>query len=198
MRVLVACEYSGRVREAFRALGHDAWSCDLIEAEDDHTHHLIADAVTLAYSGHWDLLVAHPPCTYLCRAGWRWNNAPDQYAPKPLHGAPRRQAVVAARDFFMLLLHAPIKRAAIENPRPAPGAGLPEATQYIQPWQFGHGEVKATGLWLRNLPALVPTDIVEGREAVVHRMSPGPLRWKERSRTYTGIASAMAAQWGNV
>jgi len=198
MQVLVACEYSGAVRRAFRARGHEAWSCDLLPAEDSSYYHHQGDIRDLLYSRIWDLLIAHPPCTYLCRAGWRWTKAPDQYAPNALHGAPRRAAVVEAREFFMALLNAPIPRIAVENPRPAPGAGLPEATQYIQPWQFGHGEVKATGLWLRSLPPLVPTNIVEGRKAVVHRMPPGPDRWKDRSRTYQGIADAMAEQWGSL
>jgi hypothetical protein len=143
----------------------------------------------------WDLMIAHPPCTYLSRAGWHWVNKPDS-SVHPLKGEPRRQAAIEAAKFFLTLWKAPIERIAIENPRPIVHANLPAHTQVIQPWQYGHPETKATCLWLKNLPPLVPTNIVEGREARIHRMPPGPNRSKERSRTYEGIARAMAEQWG--
>ncbi len=210
MRVLVACEYSGEVRRAFRALGHDAWSCDTLPAEDGSPHHYRCDVRWILPGGcvyrtmelegqqtDFDLMIAHPPCTYLSRAGWHWVNKPDS-AVHPLKGEPRRQAMKEAAAFFMELWNAPIPRIAIENPRPIVHANLPPYTQVIQPWEHGHGETKATCLWLKGLPKIVPTNIVEGREARVHKMPPGPDRWKERSRTYTGIAQAMAAQWGNV
>jgi site-specific DNA-cytosine methylase len=183
VRVLVACEYSGRVRNAFRALGHDAWSCDLLESEDNSPFHIVGDVVPLL-SG-WDLMIAHPPCTHLSVSGAR------HFAAKRADG---RQ--MYALDFVKLLMGAPIARVCIENPISIISTHIRKPDQIIQPWQFGHGETKATCLWLRNLPLLTPTDVVEGREAKVHRMPPGPNRWKERSRTYQGIADAMAAQWG--
>ena len=182
MRVLVACEYSGRVREAFRARGHHAWSCDLLPADDGSPWHRMWDAVHLANTGVWDLMIAHPPCTHLAVSGSRW-----------FKDKSKEQA--EALDFVRLLMAAPIERIAIENPISVISSKIRKPDQIIQPWQFGHGETKATCLWLKNLPKLEPTNIVEGREARVHRMSPGPNRWKERSRTYQGIADAMAAQW---
>lgn len=198
MRVLVACEFSGVVRRAFRALGHEAWSCDLLPAEDgEEAHHYQDDIKRVVWFGpkHWDLVIAHPPCTYLNRAGWHWVNKPDQHT-LPLKGEPRKQAAREAADFFMWFLNLPVGRVAVENPRPICHVNLPPSTQVIQPWQFGHGEVKETHLWLKGLPPLQPTKVVEGREAKVHKASPGPNRWKERSRTYEGIAKAMAEQWG--
>jgi hypothetical protein len=192
MRVLVACEFSGIVRDAFAALGHDAWSCDLIATERDGQH--IQADVSKVLGWGWDLMVAHPPCTYLTRAGWHWVNKPDR-ATLPLMGQPRRRAAAEAAEFFMMLLGAPIACIAVENPKPICHVNLPAPTQMIQPWQHGHGEIKATCLWLKGLPKLYPTDIVEGREARIHRASPGPNRWKERSRTLPGIAAAMASQW---
>ncbi|KPF66104.1 hypothetical protein IP84_16965 [beta proteobacterium AAP99] len=185
MRVLVACEYSGRVRQAFRALGFDTWSCDLLDAEDGSPNHIKADAIQVAYMEPWDLMIAHPPCTHLAVSGAR------HFAAKRADGRQR-----AAIDFFMQLASAPIERIALENPISVISTEWRKPDQIIQPWMFGHGETKATCLWLKNLPPLMPTDIVEGREPRVHRMSPGPDRWKERSRTYQGVADAMAAQWG--
>jgi hypothetical protein len=192
-KVLIACEFSGVVRRVFRERGHDAWSCDLLPAEDNG-HHFTLDVRELL-GMEWDLMIAHPPCTYLCRAGWNWVNKPD-CDTLPLKGEPRRRAAIEAAEFFRLLLDAPIEKICVENPRPIKHVGLPPATQTIQPWMFGHGETKATCLWLKNLPLLVPTNIVEGREARVHKMPPSKDRWKERSRTYEGIAKAMAEQWG--
>lgn len=191
MRILIACEYSGRVREAFRRRGHDAWSCDLLPAEDGSEFHFEGDCFAQIYGTwldgkSWDLLVAHPPCTHLSVSGAR------HFEAKRADG--RQQEAI---DFFMRLTRAPVPRIAIENPVCIMSSIWREPDQIIQPWQFGHGETKATCLWLKGLPPLKPTNIVEGREPRVHFMPPGPDRWKERSRTFEGIAEAMAAQWGN-
>ena len=185
MKVLVACEFSGVVRRAFRDRGHDAWSCDLLPAEDGDTHHFQGDVHHLLQEdgGWWDLLIAHPPCTHLAVSGARWFK--DKLAEQ-----------ADALRFVRFLLDAPVPMIALENPISVISSRIRKPNQIIQPWQFGHGETKATCLWLKNLPKLVPTNIVEGREARVHRMPPGPDRWKERSRTFEGIAAAMADQWG--
>ena len=182
MRVLIACEYSARVRDAFRSRGHDAWSCDLLECERDPRWHLQHPVEQVLTDG-WDLMVAHPPCTHLAVSGSRH-----------FHRKQREQA--EALDFVRLLMAAPIPRWCIENPVSVISSAISPPQQIIQPWQFGHGETKATCLWLKNLPKLEPTQVVDGRDARVHRMPPGPDRWKERSRTYQGIADAMAQQWG--
>lgn len=183
MRVLVACEYSGRVREAFKARGHDAWSCDLLPTEQAGQHYQCPVEDVLYQQ--WDLLIAHPPCTDLAVSGAR------HFAAKRADGRQQR-----ALDFVRLLLNSDIERIALENPVSVISSEIRKPDQIIQPWQFGHGETKATCLWLKNLPKLTPTNIVEGRDAVVHRMPPSPDRWKNRSRTYQGVADAMAAQWG--
>lgn len=183
MRVLVACEFSGVVRDAFRLAGHDAWSCDLLRSEGSDQHHIQGDVRGCLGYG-WDLMIAHPPCTDLAVSGARW-----------FVGKEREQ--VAALDFVRVLLHAPIPRIALENPVSIISNRIRKPDQVIQPWQFGHGEVKATCLWLKNLPKLVPTDCVQGRMARVHRLPPGPDRWRERSRTLVGIAAAMAVQWSD-
>jgi site-specific DNA-cytosine methylase len=185
MRVLVACEYSGRVRDAFIAAGHDAMSCDLLPSDQrdgDHYQGDVRDVIGLG----WDLMIAHPPCTHLSVSGAR------HFEEKRADG--RQQEAI---DFFMYLADLPIPRIAIENPVCIMSSVWREPDQIIQPWQFGHGETKATCLWLKGLPPLVPTKIVAGREQRIWKMPPGPDRWKERSRTYEGIASAMAQQWGN-
>lgn len=185
MRVLVACEFSGSVRDAFSSLGHDAWSCDLLPSETAGNHYC-CDVEQIAYmGGPWDLMIAHPPCTHLAVSGARW------FKDKKLE---QKQAL----RFVQMLMDAPIDQIAIENPISIISSRIRKPDQIIQPWQFGHGETKATCLWLKNLPKLVPTNIVDGREAKVHRMPPGPDRWKERSRTYKGIAQAMAEQWGGI
>ncbi len=184
MKVLVACEYSGRVREAFRKLGHDAWSCDLLPAEDDSPYHYQGDVMAIINDG-WDLMIAHPPCTHLAVSGARWFK-------------DKRQEQEDALDFVVGLLSANIPMIALENPISVISSRIRKPDQIIQPWQFGHGETKATCLWLKNLPKLEPTNVVEGRENRVHRMPPGPDRWKERSRTFQGIADAMAQQWGGI
>lgn len=180
-RVLVACEYSGRVRDAFIAAGHDALSCDLLPTDVPGPHYE-GDVLNVLYSG-WDLMIAHPPRTHLAVSGARW------FKEKQAEQA-------AALDFVRLLLDAPIPRIALENPVSIIPSRIRKPDQIVQPWQYGHGETKATCLWLKNLPKLTPTNIVEGREARVHRMPPGEDRWKERSRTFEGIAQAMADQWG--
>jgi hypothetical protein len=182
MKVLVACEYSARVRDAFRRHGHDAWSCDLLDCEADRRWHLQQPVEEVLGNG-WDLMVAHPPCTHLAVSGSR-------------HFYRKQREQAEALDFVRLLMAAPIDRWCIENPVSVISSIIRPADQVIQPWQFGHGETKATCLWLHNLPKLKPTKIVEGREARVHLMPPSPERWKERSRTYLGIAAAMAEQWG--
>lgn len=183
MKVLVACEFSGIVRDAFRAIGHDAMSCDLLPSETVGQHYQ-GDVRDVLGEG-WDLMIAHPPCTHLAVSGSRWfkDKAKEQ-----------REAL----DFVRTLMDAPIPRIAIENPISVISSRIRKPDQIIQPWQFGHGETKATCLWLKNLPKLQPTKIVSGREARVHRMPPGPDRWKERSRTLAGIAEAMASQWSTV
>ena len=192
MRVLIACEFSGVVREAFRARGHDAWSCDLLPAEDGSPHHYEGDIFPAIMHRPWDMMIAHPPCTYLANSGVRWLVKDGKFNPVRMHH------MQDAIWFWRQLRDAPIQRIAIENPIPHKHAKVKmgDYTQIIQPWQFGHGETKATCLWLKNLPKLVPTNIVEGRTPRVHHASPGPDRWKERSRTLTGIAEAMADQWG--
>ena len=183
MRVLVACEYSGRVRDAFRKRGHDAWSCDLLECEADPQWHHQGPVEELLHQG-WDLMVAHPPCTHLAVSGSRH-----------FHRKQREQR--DALNFVRLLMSAPIPRWCIENPVSVISSAIRPPDQIIQPWEHGHGETKATCFWLQNLPRLVPSNCVEGREPKVHLMSPGPDRWKERSRTYQGVADAMADQWGS-
>lgn len=196
-RVLVACEFSGTVRRAFAALGHDAWSCDFLPAEDRSNRHIQGDARDLLDDG-WDLLmVAHPPCTRLCNSGVRWLSTPP---PGRTHDEMWRELDQAAH-LFSAFWNAPIDRICIENPVMHRHAkerivNFQPFAQSIQPWQFGHGETKRTCLWLKNLPPLTPTAIVEGRAARVHRMPPGPDRWRERSRFFAGIAAAMADQWG--
>jgi len=197
LRVLVACEFSGVVRRAFSALGHDAWSCDLLPAEDRSNHHITGDARDHLNDG-WDLLiVAHPPCTRLCNSGVRWLSKPP--AGKTLDQMQRELRDGA--ELFAAFWSAPIERVAVENPIMHKHAkalirNYQEPAQIVQPWEYGHGETKATCLWLRNLPKLSPTNIVSGRTPRVHHASPSPDRWKERSRFFPGIASAMAHQWG--
>jgi hypothetical protein len=182
-RLLVVCEYSGRVRDAFAAKGWDAWSCDLLPTDAPGNHYQCP--VEDLPDQHWDLMICHPPCPQPAGSGARWFK-------------DKQQEQADALAFVRLLLEAPIERIALENPVSIISSKIRKPDQIIQPWQFGHGETKATCLWLKNLPLLVPTDVVDGRDSKVHRMSPGPNRWKERSRTYTGIAKAMADQWGQI
>ena len=182
MRVLIACEFSGVVRDAFAARGHDAWSCDLLPSERGGQH--VQGNAAIVMRGTWDLMIAHPPCTHLAVSGARWFK-------------DKQREQLEALDFVEALLSSPIARIALENPISIISSRIRKPDQMIQPWQFGHGEVKATCLWLKNLPPLIPSDIVSGRDARVHKMAPGPDRWKERSRTLPGIAAAMAEQWGD-
>lgn len=183
MRVLVACEYSGRVRDAFIKRGHDAMSCDILPTDAPGPHYQ-GDVRDILGDG-WDLMIAHPPCTHLAVSGAR------HFAAKKASGVQDE-----ALDFVRLLFDAPIQRIALENPVSIISSRIRKPDQIIQPWQFGHGETKATCLWLKNLPLLRPTNIVDGRDDRIHKMPPSPNRWKERSRTYQGIADAMAEQWG--
>ena len=183
MRALVACEFSGIVREAFRARGHDAWSCDLLPSERP-VPHIQRDVLTMLEDG-WDLMIAHPPCTHLAVSGARWFSE-------------KEEQIAGALRFVRALFDAPIERIALENPISIISTNIRKPDQIIQPWQFGHGETKATCLWLKNLPKLAPTDIVEGRRGRVHHEPPSPDRWKNRSRTLQGIADAMADQWGDM
>ena len=183
MKILIACEYSGTVSDAFLALGHDAISCDLLPTDKPGPHYQ-GNVFDLNLAS-FDLMIAHPPCTHLAVSGAR------HFAAKKADG--RQQQAI---DFFMRLAVAPVPRIAIENPVCIISSVWRKPDQTIQPWQFGHGETKATCLWLKELPKLQPTDIVDGREQRIHKMPPSPDRWKLRSATYTGIAQAMAAQWG--
>lgn len=220
MKVLVACEYSGRVRQAFRDLGHDAWSCDLLESEDNSPNHIQGDIVPLLDQG-WDLMIAHPPCTYLAVSGLHWNKRDPSRAAK----------TEEALEFVRLLMNAPIPRIAVENPVSCISSRIRKPDQIVQPHMFGEDASKKTCLWLKNLPLLVPTNQVEGKlyccgsplpnddkyacpnchgtkkaqriwanqtPSGQNKLGPSPDRWKERSRTYQGIANAMASQWGTL
>ncbi len=183
MKVLVGCEFSGVVRDAFKKLGHDAWSCDVLPSETSGNH-LICDVRDVLNDG-WELAIFHPPCTHLAVSGARWFKGKQQEQQEAL-------------EFVKELMAAPIPKIALENPISIISSRIRKPDQIIQPWMFGHGETKATCLWLKNLPKLIPTDIVDGREPRIHNMPPGPDRWRERSRTFPGIAQAMAKQWGDV
>lgn len=183
MKILVACEFSGTVRDAFAVCGHDAWSCDILPTDVPGQHYQ-CDVREILSEG-WDLMIAHPPCTHLAVSGARWfkNKVKEQ---------------AEALEFVKLLLAAPIPRIALENPVSIISSHVRKPDQIIQPWQFGHGETKATCLWLKGLSKLRPTDIVDGRENRIHKMPPSENRWRERSKTYPGIAAAMAEQWGSL
>ena len=183
MKILIGCEFSGIVRSAFRKKGLDAWSCDLLPSEDDSPFHIQGDVLNIINNhDNWDLAIFSPPCTHLAVSGARWfkNKQKEQ-----------KEAI----DFFMALVNAPIPRICIENPISIMSTRYRKPDQIIQPWMFGHGETKATCLWLKGLPKLQPTNIVAGRDNRVHREPPGKDRWKKRSRTYSGIADAMSKQW---
>jgi hypothetical protein len=208
MRVLIGCESSGVVRDAFRILGHDAWSCDTLEvSKGSSNYHIQGDLLETIYDrrlGGWDLLIAHPPCTFLCSSGLHWNKRVEGRAAK----------TVEALDFVRELMVAPIEHIAIENPVGCIGTKIRKADQYIQPYNFGHDASKRTGLWLKNLPLLASfaDKYVEGRVVVQNgksmrrwanqtdsgqnKLGPSADRWQVRSETYTGIAQAMAVQWG--
>ena len=196
MKVLVGCEFSGVVRDAFIARGHDAMSCDLLDTEVPGPHYQgdIRDVL----GDEWDLGIFFPPCTYLTVSANKWYRDQPPRKSGVLVGAQRRQAREEAINFFAMLMKAPIKRKCAENPVGVLSSRYRKPDQIIQPWQFGHGETKATCLWLESLPKLMPTQIVQGREQRVFTESPGPERWKARSKTYPGVAEAMAEQWGNL
>jgi len=191
MNVLVACEYSGKVRDAFAALGHNAWSCDLLPSDAGGKHYqgdvrqILGGDRTMTAGQPWDLMIAFPPCTHLASSGARWFK-------------DKKREQIAALGFIRLLLAAPIRKIALENPIGVISTRIRKPDQIVQPWMFGHGETKATCLWLVGLPKLEPTDVVEGREQRIWKMGPSPDRWKKRSETFTGIANAMANQWGKV
>lgn len=196
MRVLVACEFSGVVRDAFRALGHDAWSCDLLPSPTASPFHLTGNVLSILDDG-WDLMVAHPPCTYLCSSGLHWNRR------RPERALQTEDAV----QFFLRLAAAPIKRKCLENPIGCMSTRYRKPDQIVHPWQFGEDASKATCLWLENLPPLVPTNVLPGGRAArranqtasgQNRLPPSPDRWKLRSITYPGFARAMAQQWSNL
>lgn len=181
MKVLVACEFSGVVRDAFIKKGHFALSCDLLPSESPGPHYQ-GDVREVLVAADWDLLIAHPPCTHLAVSGARWFK-------------DKKNEQEEALEFVRMLMYCDIPKICIENPVSIISSRIRKPDQYIQPWQFGHGETKKTGLWLKNLPLLQPTNIVEGRVPRIHHIAPSPDRWKERSRTYKGIAEAMAEQW---
>jgi len=182
MKILIACEYSGVVREAFRKKGHDVWSCDLLPSDDNSEFHIQNNVLEIINEG-WDMMIAHPPCTHLAVSGARWFKEKEKEQKEAL-------------EFVRMLLDAPINKIALENPISIISSRIHKPDQIIQPWMFGHGETKATCLWLKNLPKLVPTNMVSGREHRIHNMPPSKNRWKERSRTFQGVADAMAEQWG--
>lgn len=202
MRVLIACEYSGRVRDAFASLGHYSVSCDFEECESDGVHYR-GDVFDLLYSQQWDLMIAHPPCTYLSVSGLHWNKRGVL-----VDGRPRADLTEEALCFVQRLMDAPIERIAIENPISCISSRIRKPDQIIQPWMFGEDASKSTCLWLKNLPKLVATEIVRGRivdgkerygnqtDSGQNKLAPSKDRWKDRSRTYLGIAKAMAEQWG--
>ena len=181
MRVLVACEFSGVVRDAFINKGHHVLSCDLLPSDAQGNHH--QGDVRDILDEDWDLMIAHPPCTHLAVSGARWFK-------------DKLDEQQEALEFVRTLLNAPIPMIALENPVSIISSRIRKPDQYIQPWEHGHPETKKTGLWLKGLPKIVPSNIVVGREARVHRMAPSPDRWKERSRTLPGVAKAFAEQWG--
>lgn len=201
LRILVACECSGAVRRALRDRGHNAWSCDLLPAEDDSRHHFTGDCRDVIPDLPWDMMIAFPPCTHLSGSGARW--CTDHWVKKKKHpdgrywhdGTEKRRQRAEAIDFIKGLWAAPVAKVAIENPIGRLSTLWIKPTQIIEPWQHGHGEKKATCLWLRNLPKIVPTNIVEGREQAVWKMTPSETRTRDRSLTYPGIAMAMASQW---
>jgi hypothetical protein len=195
VRVLVGCEFSGVVRDAFARRGHEAWSCDFLESETPGNHYRgnVLDMLTQP----WDIFIAHPTCTFMCNSGVKhlYLGGKKENGPDPLRWANLRESA----EFFLTLWKANVPRICLENSimhRYAKELIGMKQSQTIQPWQFGHGESKGTCFWLKNLRPLVPTNIVAGREQKVHNASPGPNRWKERSRTKLGIGDAMAEQWG--
>lgn len=200
MRVLIACESSGTVRNAFRELGHDAWSCDLLDADDGSEYHIKGDCLEAVYHDQWDMMIAHPPCTYLSVSGMHWTT----------RGLRDPQLTEDALEFARLLFDAPIAKICIENPVSIISSRIRKPDQIIQPYQFGHDASKKTCLWLKGLPLLQSTELVPGRDvdgkkrwanqtdSGQNKLPPSKDRWKLRSKTYDGIAKAMAEQWGGI
>jgi len=203
MKVLIACEYSGISRRAFEERGHHVWSADFEPAEDGAKNHYQGDVFDLIYSEQWDLMIAHPPCTYLCSSGLHWNKRGAL-----VDGRPRQELTEEALVFVWMLMIAPIEKIAIENPIGCISTRIQKPNQIIQPWWFGDNASKATCLWLKNLPLLEKTNVVRGRmingkerwdnqtDSGQNKLPPSNERWKDRSRTYPGIANAFAEQWG--
>jgi hypothetical protein len=194
MKILVACEYSGRVREAFREKGHDAWSCDLLPSEDDSKHHYTGNVFDIMDNG-WDLMIAHPPCTYLAVSGMHWTT----------RGFRDPKLTEDALEFVQMLMDAPVEKICIENLVSVISTRIRKPDQIVQPWHFGEDASKKTCLWLKNLPLLVASNPLPGNNKTrranqtasgQNKLAPSADRWKERSRTYLGIAKAMANQWG--
>lgn len=196
MKVLIGCEFSGTVRDSFISLGHDAMSCDLLPT-DKPGPHFQGDVFEAIKMTNWDLAIFHPPCTYLTVSANKWLKDQPERKSGALVGSARREARREAIEFFMQLWSCPIPRIAIENPIGALNTEFRSPDQVLQPWMFGHGETKATCLWLRGLPKLIPTKTVNGRLQRMHQLSPSANRWATRSVTYPGIAAAMASQWGD-
>ncbi len=200
MKILIACETSGKVRNAFRAKGHDAWSCDILDSMDSSDFHIKGDAIEALHSDSWDMLIAHPPCTYLAVSGMHWTK----------RGYRDPQLTEDALEFAWQFFKAPVKYICIENPVSVISTRIRKPDQIIQPWQFGHDASKKTCLWLKNLPLLAPTSLIEPRivdgkrrwsnqtDSGQNRLGPSPERWKLRSETYQGIADAMAEQWNHL
>lgn len=192
MKVLVACEFSGIVRDAFEKKGHNAWSCDLLPTEIPGQH-FKCDIKEVLKNNNYDLVIAHPPCTYLTVSGNKWFK-PEYKSRFPNREQDRKDAI----DFFMFFANLKCDKVCIENPIGIMSSVYRKPDQVIQPWMFGHGETKATCLWLKGLSKLKPTNIVDGRVQRLHLLPPSKDRWKERSRTFQGIADAMAKQWGDL
>ncbi len=193
MKILIACEYSAIVWDAFRARGHDAWSCDLLPTDGCDRWHVQGNVLEILNNNGWDMMIGHPPCTYLANSGVRW-----LYDKDGKSNLQRIAGMIRGADFFKRLLSADISKICVENPIPHKHAELPKYSQIVQPWMFGDNESKAICLWLKDLPKLVP-DITEKPDNLkqrVWRMAPGPDRQKERSRFFLGTAKAMASQWG--
>ncbi len=199
IKVIVLCETSNKVSQAFRDKGHEVWSLDILENDIDQEYHIKTDlAVMLVNPAKWydwwrqfDMVIAHPPCTYLCNSGVRW-----LYNKDKTHNVDRWYKMMVATDFFNTIWELPVRKLCIENPIPHKHGITMPYKQIIQPWQFGHGETKATCLWHKGLPMLKPSNIVDGRVGRMHKLPPSKDRWKIRSETYQGIADAMAEQWG--
>jgi hypothetical protein len=198
VKILVTCEESQAVTKEFRKLGHEAYSCDILECSGGHPEWHIKGDVLPLLEQKWDMIIAFPPCTYLTVSANKWYKEQPERKSGTLVGKAREAAREEAISFFMKFYNADCDRIAIENPIGVMSSRLRKPDQVIQPWMFGHGETKATCLWLKGLPKLIATDIVEGREQKLHYLSPSKDRAQLRSKTFPGIAKAMAEQWGKL